>query len=122
LRSIGIGGHINPEDGPSNADPYRTGMLRELAEEVVIESTYRERCLGFIYDPSTQVGEVHLGIVHLLELEKPSARPREDAIHEAGFGPIADLIRSRDRFETWSQLTLAQLQIFVQARFELTFA
>src|SRR5712691_6090651 len=31
-RSIGIGGHISAED--ANAiDPYRAGMLRELAEE-----------------------------------------------------------------------------------------
>lgn len=110
LRSIGIGGHINPEDGPSTGDPYRTGMLRELAEEVMIESTYREHCLGFIFDPSTPVGEVHLGVVHLLELDKPLVRSREDAIHESGFAAIADLNRDRDRFETWSQLTLAQLQ------------
>ena len=67
LRSVGIGGHISHEDGLPAADPYRTGMLRELVEEVAIDSAFRERCLGFIYDPSTPVGEVHLGIVHLFE-------------------------------------------------------
>ena len=103
LRSIGIGGHISQEDGEHTADPYRTGMLRELTEELTIESTYHERCLGFIFDPSTPVGEVHLGIVHVLELAEANARAREDAIDDAGFAPLADLVRCREQFETWSQ-------------------
>src|SRR5437763_635534 len=36
LRSVGIGGHISEEDAAGGDDPYRTGMLRELAEEVEI--------------------------------------------------------------------------------------
>src|SRR5688572_5140549 len=36
LRSIGIGGHINPVDHVSNEHPYRQGMLREVAEEVIL--------------------------------------------------------------------------------------
>jgi predicted NUDIX family phosphoesterase len=110
LRSVGIGGHISHEDGPPGADPYRTGMRRELAEEVVIGSPYRETCIGFIYDPSVPVGEVHLGVVHLLDLEEPLARPREDAIALAGFAPLETLLRDRDQFETWSQLTLEELR------------
>jgi predicted NUDIX family phosphoesterase len=109
LRSVGIGGHISHEDGAPAADPYRTGMLRELTEEVIIDSPYREHCLGFIYDPSTPVGEVHLGIVHVLDLAKANARAREDAIAGAGFAPLAELLKWRDQFETWSQLALDQL-------------
>jgi predicted NUDIX family phosphoesterase len=110
LRSIGVGGHINYEDGPPGGDPYRTGMQRELAEELNIESAYREECFGFIYDPSTPVGQVHLGVVHRLELEKPLAQPRELAIDDAGFAPIAELLRQRNQFETWSQLALEMLK------------
>lgn len=109
LRSVGIGGHISLEDGPPDGDPYRAGMFRELAEEVAIGSPYRETCLGFIYDPSTPVGEVHLGIVHVLDLDRPLVQPREDAIAQAGFAPHASLLAERDQFETWSQLTLAAL-------------
>lgn len=109
LRSIGIGGHINPEDGPASGDPYRAGMMRELAEEVRLDSPYRERCLGFIYDPSTPVGEVHLGVVHRLDLEEPAAWPRESAIDAAGFSSLSELRVQRDQFETWSQLTLEEL-------------
>src|SRR5271170_7153842 len=71
LRSIGIGGHINPIDHATGEHPYRQGMLRELAEEVILATAYHETCLGFINDDSTPVGQVHLGIVHLFELEEP---------------------------------------------------
>jgi predicted NUDIX family phosphoesterase len=106
LRSIGIGGHISHEDGSITDDPYRTGMRRELDEELEIDSPYQERCLGFIYDGTSPVGEVHLGIVHLLELEEPLARPLESAIAAAGFAPLNELRQRRDEFETWSQFAI----------------
>lgn len=84
-------------------------MLRELNEEVEIASPYTEQFLGFIYDGTSPVGEVHLGIVHLLELENPQARPREDAIARAGFAPLDELLNCRAEFETWSQFTMEQL-------------
>ncbi len=51
-RSIGIGGHISREDA-SGADLYRSGMQRELDEEVVVGGPYKERLIGFIYDDTT---------------------------------------------------------------------
>jgi len=109
LRSIGVGGHISLEDGPTSADPYRNGMMRELNEEIEIGCLYREKCLGFIYDGRLPVGQVHLGIVHLLELEQPKARPREAAIAESGFAPLAELRQERAAFETWSQFVLEEM-------------
>jgi predicted NUDIX family phosphoesterase len=109
FRSVGIGGHISQEDGAIATDPYRTGMLRELAEEVQIQSPWTETPLGFIYDGRSPVGEVHIGIVHLLELEEPLVWPREAAIDEAGFAPLGDLLRRREEFETWSQFVLEEL-------------
>jgi predicted NUDIX family phosphoesterase len=110
LRSVGLGGHISREDGPPAADPYRAGMLRELNEEVEIHGPWIERPFGFIYDGRTPVGQVHVGIVHLLELEEPLAWPREAAIDEAGFAPVRDLLRRRDEFETWSQFVLEEVE------------
>jgi predicted NUDIX family phosphoesterase len=109
LRSIGIGGHISAEDEFPGGDLYRSGMLRELNEEIRIDSPYTERCLGFIYDGSTPVGEVHLGVVHLLDLEKPLVLPREEAIGDAGFATLDELERERGSFETWSQFAMAAL-------------
>jgi predicted NUDIX family phosphoesterase len=109
LRSIGIGGHICHHDGQPDDDAFRNGMLRELNEEVEIGSPYREHRLGFIYDDRTPVGEVHLGIVYVMDLERPMARPIEPAIAHAGFASIGELLKQRSDFETWSQFTLDAL-------------
>ena len=109
LRSVGIGGHINPEDAGGAADAYRAGMLRELAEEVDVRSPYREHYLGFIYDDSVEVGRVHLGVVHLFELETPDVWPRDPALEGGGFAPLAELARDRAAFETWSRLVFDEL-------------
>lgn len=109
LRSVGIGGHINPEDGDGSTDPYRAGMVRELTEEVDIRAGYREHALGFIYDPSTLVGSVHLGVVHLFELDAPEVTPREPHLEATGFTPLSVLRASRSDFETWSQLVFDAL-------------
>jgi predicted NUDIX family phosphoesterase len=109
LRSVGLGGHITREDGLPVDDPYRAGMLRELAEEVEIQGPWTERPFGFIYDGRTPVGQVHIGIVHLIDLEEPLVWPREAAIDEARFTPVRDLMRHRDEFETWSQFVLEEL-------------
>jgi predicted NUDIX family phosphoesterase len=109
LRSVGVGGHISEADAAGGDDPYRTGMLRELAEEVELGCGYAERPLGFIHDPSTPVGEVHLGVAHVFELDAPAARPREAALADAGFAPLAELVADRGRFETWSRFVLDEL-------------
>jgi predicted NUDIX family phosphoesterase len=109
LRSVGIGGHVSEADTAGGENAYRTGMLRELAEEVEIGGAWTERLLGFINDDRTFVGSVHLGVVHLFELESPTVRPREDALAEAGFAPLLELVAARDEFETWSQVVFDAL-------------
>ncbi|MBP3954614.1 phosphoesterase [Gemmata sp. G18] len=110
LRSIGIGGHISEADAVGGDDPYQTGMLRELTEEVELGCGFRERCVGFINDDRTPVGSVHLGVVHVFELESPAARSREDALVDSGFAPLAELLRDAEHFETWSQFALEELR------------
>lgn len=106
LRSVGIGGHISEADAARAGDPYRNGTARELAEEVEIACGFAERVVGFINDDRTFVGSVHLGVVHLFELEAAAVRAREDALADGGFAPLAELRKDRDRFETWSQFVL----------------
>jgi len=108
LRSIGIGGHISREDA-DNDDLYRSGMLRELTEETVIEAAYEEELVGFIYDDTTAVGRVHLGVVHLLTLSSPSARAREVDLVDSGFEAIDAMKANSEKFEVWSQLCLKHL-------------
>lgn len=109
LRSIGIGGHINPVDS-NNHDLYSAGMMRELAEEVELRSSFTERILGLVHDPSTPVGQVHLGVVHVLKLERPDVMAREDAVGECGFELCERLTEQMDGFETWSKLVLGEIR------------
>lgn len=107
-RSIGIGGHISREDADGE-DLYRSGMLRELAEEMLVNTEYEEELVGFIFDDTSPVGRVHLGVVHRLKLSSPDARAREVDLVESGFEPVEQLKQSLERFETWSQLCLENL-------------
>lgn len=109
LRSIGIGGHISEDDARGGIDPYQTGMRRELFEEVEIRGRWTEQFLGFINDDRTPVGRVHLGVVHIFDLEKPEAQSKEDALATAGFAPLAELAQQIEQFETWSQFVLDEL-------------
>lgn len=108
-RSIGIGGHISSEDHSSQGSAYRDGMRREIAEEVYLEAGYREHCIGLINDDQTDVGRVHLGVVHIFELDEPKVRPREETIIETGFAAPEELQRDLEQFETWSQICLSHL-------------
>lgn len=110
-RSIGLGGHISFEDAqPSVTDsPYLEGMQRELDEEVRVDTPYHQQCVGLINDDKTNVGKVHLGIVHLCQVQRPYVYPRESEILAAGFRPLEILLQERDQFESWSQICLDTL-------------
>jgi len=106
-RSVGIGGHIASCDGAHGDDvSYDSGMRRELAEEVAISGGWTGRCVGLINDDATPVGSVHLGIVHILDLERPDVASRESELVECGFDTLERLLADRERFETWSQIAL----------------
>jgi predicted NUDIX family phosphoesterase len=107
-RSIGIGGHINPtDDMPLFGDffeTYLTAVQREVAEEVSVETKYKDRVVALLNDDSNEVGQVHLGIVHLWTLDEPKVNRREQMITQMGFMSIPELQEVRDTMETWSQI------------------
>jgi predicted NUDIX family phosphoesterase len=110
-RSVGVGGHISSIDAEigHSQHVYREGMRRELEEEVVIDTPYSESVVGLINDDETPVGRVHLGMVHLCDVEQPSVRPREADILEARFSPVADILSRLDQFESWSEIAVRAL-------------
>jgi predicted NUDIX family phosphoesterase len=108
-RSLGVGGHVAEEDadGRRSFEAYEMAMKRELDEEVEVNSPGRMQLVGLINDDSTPVGSVHLGVVHLFELDRPLVTPREEGLAESEFVRIADLSQSWDEFETWSQICIS---------------
>ena len=110
-RSIGVGGHIASTDGEHGDDAsYEAGMLRELEEEVAISGDFTSRCVGLINDDATPVGSVHLGIVHVFDLQSPQVVSREADLLECGFQSSQDLVADRKQFETWSQIALEAIE------------
>lgn len=113
--SVGVGGHINPVDtgdGRTGPDAYHAAVARELDEELVIAvppATTR-RIIALLNDDSDPVGQVHLGLVHLIELADDAIHAREDALAELSFSSLAELNGPLfDRLETWSQHCIRHL-------------
>lgn len=105
--SIGIGGHINDDDHAVSSldkDTYTTGVEREIDEELNITGSHSQEILGLINDDSNEVGQVHLGVVHLFTLESDEVTPGEDNIENLRFLTLDELKEIRDSLETWSQI------------------
>jgi predicted NUDIX family phosphoesterase len=105
--SLGIGGHMN--DGDSHAkhfdhDAYLRAVERELHEELEITAPYHQRIAGLINDDSNEVGRVHLGVVHLIDLDQESVQAREDAIHNLQLLTPTEIIEKIEDLESWSAI------------------
>ena len=108
LYSLGVGGHINPED-LAGGDPVSDGMRREWEEEVVYAGALEARALGLIHEESAPVGRVHLGVVFLLEGDTAEIAIRET---EKLSGQLLTLDEMRIHYlemESWSQLVYDRL-------------
>lgn len=110
-RSVGVGGHISSIDAEmgTSHDVYREGLRRELDEEIVIETPYQETVVGLINDDETPVGRVHLGMVHLCDVEEPRIHPREADILDGRFSPVAEILTRLDQYESWSEIAVRAL-------------
>ncbi len=110
--SIGIGGHMNDTDESLFAwdeVAYRAGVEREVNEEITIRSSFEDRIVALLNDDTTEVGRVHLGIVHVFRLAEPKVEKREAMITNLAFVTRDELIARRDTLETWSQLCVDSL-------------
>ena len=105
--SLGIGGHINElEVAGGAADLVHAGLMRELTEEITVESGWSLDLLGTIYDSTTPVGRVHFGIVYELVTPGRAFTLNEPELMSASWVERRDLAAFKERMETWSQLLL----------------
>ena len=117
--SIGIGGHINSEDANQaslNKDTYTIGVEREVKEEINLTGSHKQEIVALINDDSNEVGAVHLGVVHLYDLESSAVTPNEANIEELQFYTPEELHARRDSMETWSQICLEGLETILSSR------
>ena len=115
--SIGIGGHINQDDFNSSSlekDTYLTGIEREINEELIINCDYNNLPIALINDDSNDVGQVHLGVVHLFDLESDQVEAGEANIENLEFLSSDDLLREKDNLESWSQICVDHLDEIIR--------
>jgi predicted NUDIX family phosphoesterase len=112
--SIGIGGHMNQDDESLfnfaiDEAAYRAGVEREVNEEVKIDTRFEDRIVALLNDDTNDVGQVHLGVVHVFKLAEPKVEKREAMITNLAFLDKTELLARRDLLETWSQLCVDSL-------------
>src|SRR6266487_2975793 len=114
LYSVGIGGHISEEDNGlfSTGLGYHDGMRRELMEEVAIEEI-KEAAVAVINDDSTEVGCVHFGVVHVMQVANETTVGRRSGIVSPEFIPIVEAAKDPSGYESWSRFCLEHLDLLL---------
>ena len=106
LWSIGVGGHINPGDGEGK-EAYEQAFRREIAEEVLITGNINKApIVALVNDNSNEVGKVHFGVVHTIQVGSSSFRFLDQTIQKGFFQEPAVLKNNIDIFESWSKLLI----------------
>ncbi len=119
LYSVGIGGHINPEDlGGSELEVIKEGVIyncakREIKEELGIDfndiGKDSMEIIGFLNDDTNPVGYVHFGVVLKIQISKQQKQilQLEDALESLDFMELEQYLKDRSKnFESWSELVL----------------
>lgn len=106
MFSVGVGGHINRLDVEGAADFVAAGLRRELLEELIIRGNWRPRLVGVLNDDTNPVGQVHFGLVHVVDVDTPDIEVREAHSLSGRLVDAEELRTLRDRMETWSQFIL----------------
>lgn len=112
LYSLGIGGHINPEDSGVGGfySFVERALMRELNEELLLLCSPSIKFIGVLNDESNPVGSVHFGLIHSVTVpDRNSVRIRETALMEGGFVAVSELIGYASGMESWSQILLERI-------------
>src|SRR5688572_10750708 len=87
-------------------------MRREIMEEVAVREV-NEAAVAVINDDSTEVGQVHFGIVHIMNVADESVVGRRSGILAPEFILISEALQHADGYETWSRLCLENLELLL---------
>lgn len=114
LASMGIGGHVNKSDyvaneGDFGESAYFAGLAREVAEELHTRGAVRQSLAGLVNNDSTAVGSVHLGVVHVFDLEDGVVEPAEAELTELLWLTPKELEAEEELLEGWSRICLAEI-------------
>lgn len=117
--SLMLGGHLSIEDFTQlTLDLFQESslsdcsyILRELSEELILNSVPKVTPKGYIYDVSRDVSKQHLGLVYLVELESDDYKIGERGfLMNSQFEDPVTIENRIDEFENWSVTLLANIK------------
>ena len=106
--SLGVGGHINPQD-LEGGDPILDGLRREWREEVVYAGRFEAKLIGLLNDDSSPVSKVHLGVVFLVDGDTPDISIRETDKLAGELLTLEEMKIFYLGMESWSQMVYDRL-------------
>jgi predicted NUDIX family phosphoesterase len=106
--SLGVGGHINPQDLGAG-DPILDGLKREWGEEVAYDGKFEAKLIGLLNDDSSPVSKVHLGVVFLVDGDSPNITIRETEKLEGELLTLEEMRIFYLGMESWSQMVYDRL-------------
>jgi predicted NUDIX family phosphoesterase len=112
--SLGVGGHINPGD-LSGGDPIQDGLKREWEEEVIYAGSFEAHLIGLLNDESSPVSKVHLGVVFLVDGDRPEIAIRETDKLAGELLTLHDMRMYYLGMESWSQMVYDRLTLSAPA-------
>ena len=107
--SLGFGGHINPVDQKEGQSLVYSCSVRELEEEINLTNIKSLTPVTWIYDPSNEVGRVHLGVAIICLIspeEYDRCTNKCDSVDIVSTTP-SEVIENLDKYEGWSKIFIA---------------
>ena len=106
--SLGVGGHMNPDNSVESKEQY---LIEELKRELYEEVKLLNDCLiediefiGFINDDTIPVGSVHIGLLYNIHVSNKEVYINETDKMTADWIDKSNLAEFYDGMETWSKI------------------
>ncbi len=107
--SLGVGGHMNPNDSVESKEQY---LIDELKRELYEEVKLLNGCLiediefiGFINDDTIPVGRVHIGLLYNIHVSNKEVYINETDKMTADWIDKHSLAEFYEGMETWTKIT-----------------
>jgi len=113
--SLGLGGHIEKQDIKNiKRNVLEDSLLREVEEEVGMNGTIKgTKFVGLINSDATEVDDVHIGVLYIIETDATEAKPKDGEIAFWNFVKKKDILKAvredNGELEEWSRIILQTL-------------
>ncbi len=123
--SIGVGGHIRKQEkeNATVSNLIASALEREIKEELEINFKPEPKLIGFINYDSDELGQVHFGLVYIVQVPGQAEIKPKKEIAETVWKSIDELVKLNEKsekdksiiIETWSKVLIGYLfQLYLQ--------